>query len=110
MVYCGERNGEFDIYSIAVTGGDEKRLTTASGLDDGPEYSPDGQFIYFNSDRGGTMQIWRMRADGSRPEAVTSDGSNNWFPHLSPDGKWIVFLTYEKTSKGTRRTRTSGCE
>ena len=46
-------------------GGEETRLTTAKGLDDGPEYSPDGKYIYFNSERTGQMQIWRMLADGS---------------------------------------------
>jgi Tol biopolymer transport system component len=70
------------------------RLTKARGVDDGPEYSPDGQFIYFNSERSGRMQIWRMRADGSGQEAVTNDRFNNWFPHLSPDGKWIAMISY----------------
>ncbi len=53
LAYCGERDGEFDIYTIPADGGDETRLTTAKGLDDGPEYSPDGKYIYFNSDRTG---------------------------------------------------------
>jgi Tol biopolymer transport system component len=75
-------------------------LTSAPGLDDGPEYSPDGKFIYFNSERTGTMQIWCMRADGSEQEQVTADDYNNWFPHPSPDGKWIVFLSYDKDVKG----------
>src|SRR5262249_34308528 len=55
LAYCAERNGEFDIYTIPVAGGVETRLTTAKGLDDGPEYSPDGKQIYFNSDRTGQM-------------------------------------------------------
>ncbi len=76
------------------------RVTTAKGLDDGPDYSPDGQFIYFNSERSGAMQIWRMKTDGSGQEPVTNDDYNNWFPHPSPDGKWIVFLSYEKDIKG----------
>ena len=70
---------EFDIYTIPVTGGPEKRLTTTPGLDDGPEYSADGQWIYFNSDRTGRMQIWRMRVDGSQTEPVTTDEFNNGF-------------------------------
>ena len=65
LAFCGERDGEFDIYTIPAGGGPKTRLTTAPGLDDGPEYSPDGKFIYFNSVRTGTMQIWRMQADGS---------------------------------------------
>ena len=100
LAFVGQRNGDFDIYTIPVTGGDETRLTTAKGLDDGPEYSPDGQYIYFNSERTGHMQIWRMKADGSDQEQVFSDDYNNWFPHISPDGKWMVFLTYEKDVTG----------
>ncbi len=100
LVFCGERNGNFDVYSIPAAGGEEKRLTTAAELDDGPEYSPDGKYIYFNSARTGSMQIWRMLADGSEQEAVTSDEFNNWFPHISPDGQRMVFLTYEKDVTG----------
>ena len=51
------------------TAATETRLTTAKGLDDGPEYSPDGKSIYFNSDRTGTMQIWRMKRRRQRPGA-----------------------------------------
>jgi len=83
-----------------VEGGEEKRLTTAPGLDDGPEYSPDGQYIYFNSERTGHMQIWKMKADGSEQTQVFSDDYNNWFPHISPDGRRMVFLTYEKGVTG----------
>ena len=100
LAYCAERGGEFDIYTIPVTGGSEARLTTAKGLDDGPDYSPDGKWIYFSSDRTGRMQVWRMRTDGSSQEQVTFDDWNNWFPHPSPDGKWIVFLSYEPDVKG----------
>jgi TolB protein len=96
LAYCAERNGNFDVYTVGVEGGQETRLTTAEGKDDGPEYSPDGQYIYFNSERGGTMQVWRMHADGSQQEQVTNDASENWFPHLSPNGQLMVFLTYEK--------------
>jgi Tol biopolymer transport system component len=69
-------------------------LTDAKGLDDGPEYSPDGRFIYFNSTRTGLMQLWRMKADGTGQERLTSDEFNNWFPHPSPDGRWLVFLSF----------------
>jgi TolB protein len=100
LVFCGQRDGKFGIYSISAEGGDETRLTTTDDLDDGPEYSPDGKHIYFNSDRGGTMQIWRMRPDGTQPEQVTADDRNNWFPHISPDGQRMVFLSYEKEVRG----------
>jgi Tol biopolymer transport system component len=100
LAFVGQRNDDFDIYTIPVTSGAETRLTTAKGLDDGPDYSPDGKFIYFNSERTGHMQIWRMRADGSEQEQVTLDEFNNWFPHISPDGQQMVFLTYDASVTG----------
>lgn len=100
LAFVGERNGDFDIYTISTKGGDEKRLTTAKGLDDGPEYSPDGKYIYFNSVRSGHMQIWRMNADGSDQVQITNGELNDWFPHLSPDGTQMVFLSYRKEVEG----------
>ena len=96
IVFCGERNGEFDVYKVPSAGGPETRLTDTKGLDDGPEYTPDGKYIYFNSVRSGSMQIWRMKPDGRDPEQVTNDDFNNWFAHISPDGKWIVFISFLK--------------
>jgi Tol biopolymer transport system component len=81
---------------IQLTKGTDPRVTRVSG----PAFSPDGKYIYFNSDRTGRMQVWRMKADGSDQERVTDDGFNDWFPHPSPDGKWIVFLSYDKDVKG----------
>jgi len=93
-VYCAERNGNYDVYKIPAKGGEEIRLTTAEGLDDGPEYSPDGKYIYFNSVRTGSMEIWRMKPDGSDQEQVTDDVFQNWFAHPSPDGKWLIMISY----------------
>lgn len=100
LAFVGQRNGEFDIYSIPVTGGEETRLTTAKGLDDGPEYTPDGKWIYFNSVRTGHMQIWKMKPDGNEQKQVTFDEYNNWFPHFSPDGMQMVFITFDLSVEG----------
>ena len=108
LAFTGQRGDNFDIYSVnavssaagSPASSDETRLTTAPGLDDGPEYSPDGTYIYFNSERTGHMQIWRMKPDGSAQEQVTNDDSNDWFPHLSPDGQSMVFIAYEKGVTG----------
>lgn len=94
LVYCAERNGDYDVYQIPAKGGQEKQLTTAKGLDDGPEYSPDGKYIYFNSTRTGQMQIWRMNHDGSDQQQVTFDNYQNWFAHPSPDGKQLIYISY----------------
>lgn len=95
LVYCAERNGEYDIYSIPTAGGNEVQLTTARGLNDGPEYDCKGEYIYFNSVRTGRMQAWRMKADGSEQEQLTFDEHwNTWFPHISPDLQKVVMVAY----------------
>jgi TolB protein len=103
LVYAGGRKeasnptgpDKYDIYKINLDGGDEIKLGASTGRSDGPEFSPDGKWIYFNSTRaGGPMQLWRMKPDGSDPERVSHDEFNNWFPHISPDGKWIAYIAF----------------
>lgn len=97
LAYCADRNGDYDVYVIPAEGGEEVRLTTAEGLDDGPEYSPCGKYIWFNSVRSGLMQVWRMKADGSEQTQMTMDETrNSWFPHVSPNGELIVYIAYKK--------------
>ena len=101
VVYTAQRISKspaYNIYKKRIDGGAEVQLTfNKSGLADGPEYSPDGKYIYFNSTQSGTMQIWRMKPDGSGQEQITFDEHNDWFPHVSPDGKWIVFISFPTT-------------
>jgi TolB protein len=96
LIFTGQRKNQWDIYAIDIATGKETQLTNTPTLDDSPEYTPDGKWIYFNSVRTGTMKLWRMKPDGSNPEQVTFDEYNDWFPHISPDGKWIVYLSYPK--------------
>lgn len=96
LAYCAFRDDpDADIWVKSVKGGKERRLTTEPGLDDGPEYSPDGKYIWFNSVRTGRMQAWRMKANGKEQTQMTFDEDmNSWFPHISPDNKKVVYIAY----------------
>lgn len=98
LAYCADRNDNYDIYTIDLKKPlKEVRLTTAPGLNDGPEYSPDGNYIWFNSVRTGLMQVWRMKADGTEQMQMTFDEDlNTWFPHLSPDNRKVVCISYHE--------------
>jgi hypothetical protein len=91
--------GKADIFAIAITGGMEVRLTSDT-VNDGPDYSPDGKLVYFDSARSGSTQIWRMRVDGSEAEQVTDDNNINSSPHVSPDGKTVAFLSQPSAGGG----------
>jgi TolB protein len=105
LVYCAEREGNYDVWAIGARGGKETRLTTDPGLDDGPEYSPDGAHIYFNSTRSGRMKIWRMRPDGTGQEQVSFDDSNDWFAHISPDGTRMLYVSYPSSVSSDKHPR-----
>lgn len=99
LAYCAfrpdaEGKRAVDIYTIPVVGGEEKQLTKENGFNDGPEYSPDGKEIWFNSTRSGLMQIWKMNRDGSDQAQMSFEKRNNWFAHVSPDGKKVVNISY----------------
>ena len=94
-----------NIFTIPAAGGPDQRLTDLSVPNDGPEYSPDGRWIYFNSElaasRPGHAQIFRMHAsDGTGLEQLTFDSRVNWFPHLSPDGRQVAFLSFPQGTVG----------
>jgi TolB protein len=100
ILFARPEHGSINIFAIPAEGGDEKALTTGTGVSDDPDFSADGQYIYFNSDRAGGMQIFRMRPDGSQPEQMTFDEHANWTAHPSPDGKSVLILSYANGVKG----------
>jgi hypothetical protein len=92
LAFVAQRNGsgQYDIYSMPAGGGPEKRLTENIHQDDGPDYSPDGKWIYINSDRSGKEAIWRFPFPGAglndgQAQMVVSDSLEDWFPtrHLT---------------------------
>lgn len=101
LAYVAARgSGPIDVYTIAVEGGDEQRLTQGEGHCDGPDYSADGSLIYYNCDRTGHAQIWVMNADGTEQRQLFADDCVNWFPHPSPDGRHLVYLAYPSGTTG----------
>ena len=103
LAYCARRGDAWDVYTIPVDGGEELRLTDGKGHNDGPDYTPDGAWIWFNSSRSGHMQLWRIRPDGTELTRMTGDERVNWFPHPSPDGRSVLYLAYAPGVEGHPR-------
>ena len=93
-----------NVYTIPSAGGDETQLTDDGFPDDGAEFSPDGQWIYFNSERGSTTpghaQLFRMPVGGGEPEQLSADERVNWFPHPSPDGNSLAYVSFPPGTEG----------
>lgn len=87
-----------DIWIYSLAGNSAPRRLTFQGANRYPTWSPDGEWIAFQSDREGDLGIFRQRADGSgtaerltRPEKGTSHIPNSW----SPNGQYLS-LTAEQ--------------
>ena len=69
-----------------------ERFISSTGLEEGPQYSPDGKYIVFQSTRTGYHEIWRANADGSNPIQLTHFERNlTGTPRWSPDSMQISF-------------------
>lgn len=80
-----------DIYTIPMTGGEARSLTSGVAWDMQPRYSPDGRHLAFTSDRAGGDNVWIMNRDGSDPKPVTKETFRLLnSPAWTPDSQYIV--------------------
>src|SRR5690242_21414155 len=80
-----------DLYTMPVSGGEAKRITSGPPFDSQPRYSPDGKTIVFLSDRSGAENIWLCDPDGSHAKALTKGNTNLYAsPEWTPDGNYVV--------------------
>ncbi|HEX6291949.1 MAG TPA: hypothetical protein VFZ66_22375 [Herpetosiphonaceae bacterium] len=78
------RDGNTEIYSMSISGGQQTRLTNNASRDEAPVWSPDGSLILFNSDRDGDHELYATNLSGSTLVQVThnsvDDGYAVWGP------------------------------
>ncbi len=89
---------------IPAAGGATSYPDAGSRHIDGPEYSPDGTWIYLNTEefgvRPGHAQLARVPATGGILERLVSSDTVDWFPHLSPDGELASYITFPTGTLG----------
>lgn len=100
-------SGEIELFLVGADG-HPRRLTHSRGSDANPEWSPDGRFLAFATDR---WNIASRRTDiasidvaTGRVRRLTDAGTSTGGPHWSPDGTRIAF-----TAQPRQRARTSLC-
>lgn len=76
--------GDKDIFSLDIASGAATQLTDG-GNNTASSYSPDGQFIVFNSLRNNEQaDLFVMRADGSELRQLTDNPEPDWQPRWEP--------------------------
>jgi len=93
IIFQSNRDGEFDIYAMALDGNNQINLTDNNFSDKFPAVSPDGSQILFQSKREGRWSIYLMDIDGSNERLVINTGGDDRLPTFSPDGTQVAFLS-----------------
>ncbi len=100
--------------AILEPGGPTTLVDTGDGHIDGPEWSPDGAWIYLNTeaftDAPGHAQLARVPDDGlgrdgsasadAEVERLVTSDTVDWFPHPSPDGELASYITFPAGTLG----------
>jgi len=97
-----------NLWRVDRKGGVAQRLTTDSGLDLMPRFSPDGKEIAFTGEYDGNRDVYVMPAEGGPvrrltfhsdvvPDAPMRWGPDNMVVTWTPDGKSIMFLSRRTT-------------
>lgn len=80
-----------DLFTVPISGGEAKALSTGIDFACQPRWSPDGKSIAFITDRDGGDNLWVMNADGTGARAVSSEKENLVHtPWWSPDGQYLL--------------------
>ena len=90
-----------DLWSVPRAGGSARQLTTDSGLEWSPRFSPDGKWIAFTGQYDGNRDVYLIPAEGGVPKRLTwwtdtgspaeRQGPNNLVMGWTPDGKRVLF-------------------
>jgi tricorn protease len=97
-----------NLWRVDRKGGVAQRLTTDSGLDIMPRFSPDGKEIAFTGEYDGNRDVYVIPAEGGPvrrltfhsdvvPDAPMRWGPDNMVVTWTPDGKNIMFLSRRAT-------------
>lgn len=86
-----------DLWKVPRGGGAAERLTSGTGNESSPIFSPDGNWVAFTGEYDGNVDVFVIPATGGEPRRITyhpgSDGIINW----TPDGRSVVFLSTRGT-------------
>ncbi len=94
IVFAGNMNGQFDIFSIDLDSLDITNLTSDELFDATPAFSPDGRWLTYTSFVGEYAQIFRAStADLEQRYQLTTGEHHNKEPVYSASGERIYFTS-----------------
>src|SRR5687767_4643103 len=92
IVFHSNVDGNFEIYLIDADGTNLTRVTNYPGLDQFPEWSPNGKQLAIRRD----TDIYLIDIDGTNPIRLTHDAPVDQMASWSPSGRQIAFMSFRE--------------
>lgn len=96
-------HGTWDLALVDAGGGSPVRLWTDPALDRNAAWSPDGRYLFFDSERSGVPNLYAWDVGAGQLYQVTNVVTGAFDPTPSPDGRTLVFLQYGAGGYDLRR-------
>lgn len=79
-----------NLWSVPRAGGVARKLTSHSGAEVRPRFSPDGQTLAFSAGYQGNLDVYTMPATGGAPQRVTWHPGADALVDWTPDGRALL--------------------
>ena len=87
------RDDNVDLWVYDIERGVPTRVTSDEAIDDDHVWSPDGEYLAFQSDREQPPSVYRVRADGSGAVERLTEGEYPSLPESwSADGRFLTYV------------------
>jgi len=94
IAFSSNRNGPWDIYILDLLTGDIRQFTDTSAYDGCPTWSPDGQWLAYESYHLNNLEIIIQDINQtSGPIPLTNHPGADYAPSWSGQGRWISFVS-----------------
>jgi tricorn protease len=80
-----------DLWIVGREGGEAARLTTGTGTETDPVFSPDGTMIAFTGEYDGNIDVYVVPAEGGVPKRLTYHPGGDIVLGWTRDGKQVLF-------------------
>ncbi len=91
---------EDDLWTVPISGGVARRLTSNLGATGTPQLSPNGELLAFAGREEGPVEVYVMPALGGEAKRITYQGSNASIVGWDADGENILYSSNANTAFG----------